>query len=157
MRLKDSMEQLDSIYLIWTKIQLGGLKGYYGSTTRWGILKVTNNQKTKSTRDYSKLQEEQIAKFLGGRVQSNSGGTIFGGGDVHTQSFFIEAKTPTKLQTGFTIKKEWMDKLREQAFEQNKPYSALAFRFDPDDSKDLYVIDARTFLLLTQYIEEENK
>lgn len=99
-----------------------------------------------TTRDYSDKQEQHIAKVTGGKVQSNSGGTKFGGGDVHTDKFFIEAKTPTKEQTSFTIKKEWITKLQEQTFEQGKEEAVLAFRFSPDDKTDMYVLNERQFL-----------
>ena len=109
-----------------------------------------------TTRDYSDMQEKHIAKVTGGKVQSNSGGTKFGGGDVHTDKFFIEAKTPTKEQTSFTIKKEWIDKMREQAYEQGKEESVLAFRFDPNIDTDLYVLSQRQFLEYLKYKEEQN-
>lgn len=104
-------------------------------------------------KDYSVSQENDIARFLGGRVQSNSGGTRFGGGDVQTSQFFIEAKTPTKEQTSFSIKKEWIDKMREQSFEQGKYHCALAFRFDPEGS-DYFVIDSRLMKELVKHLEE---
>ena len=109
-----------------------------------------------TTRDYSDKQEKHIAKVTGGKVQSNSGGTKFGGGDVHTDKFFIEAKTPTKEQTSFTIKKEWIDKMREQAYEQGKEEFVLAFRFSPDDKNDMYVLNERQFLEYLRYKEEQN-
>lgn len=105
------------------------------------------------TRDYSDRQEKYIAKITGGKVQSNSGGTKFGGGDVHTKHFLIEAKTPTKEQTSFTIKKEWMDKMRVQAFEQGKQQSVLAFKFSPLEDKNYYVLDESQFLLFLEYME----
>lgn len=103
-------------------------------------------------KDYSASQERDIARLLGGRVQSNSGGTRFGGGDVHTEQFFIEAKTPTKEQTSFSIKREWMNKLCEQAFEQGKYQYALAFRFAPDGN-DYFVINSRLMKELVKCIE----
>lgn len=108
-----------------------------------------------ATRDYSDKQEKHIAKVTGGRVQSNSGGTKFGGGDVHTDKFFIEAKTPTKEQTSFTIKKDWIIKMREQAYEQGKEESVLAFRFDPNTDNDLYVLSQRQFLEYLRFKEQE--
>lgn len=105
-------------------------------------------------KDYSASQERDIAKLLGGRVQSNSGGTRFGGGDVLTKDFFIEAKTPTKEQTSFSVKKEWIDKMAEQAFEQGKHFNALAFRFSPDGD-DYFVINSRLMKLLVEYFEKE--
>ena len=105
-------------------------------------------------KDYSASQEADIARLLSGKVQSNSGGTRFGGGDVHTEQFFIEAKTPTKEQTSFSIKREWLDKMKEQAFEQGKHHSALAFRFAPDGD-DYFVINSRLMRELVKYLEEE--
>lgn len=107
-----------------------------------------------SGKNCSSNQEKQIAKMVGGKVQSNSGGTRFGGGDVHTTTMFIEAKTPTKNQTSFSVKKDWLDKAKEQAFEQNKQNYALAFRFGPDEP-DFFVIDAKLFRELINYLEGE--
>lgn len=107
-----------------------------------------------SGKNCSNKQEKQIAKMVGGRVQSNSGGTRFGGGDVHTKTVFIEAKTPTVDKNTFSIKKDWLDKAREQAFEQNKTSYALAFRFGPEQP-DFFVIDAKLFRELVNYLEEE--
>lgn len=107
-----------------------------------------------ATRYFSDKQEKHIAKVTGGKVQKNSGGTKFGGGDVHTDKFLIEAKTPTKEQTSFTIKKEWIIKMREQAYEQGKEESVLAFRFDPNIDTDLYVLSQRQFLEYLKYKED---
>lgn len=109
-----------------------------------------------NTRDYSDKQEKHIARVTGGKVQSNSGGTKFGGGDVHTNKFFIEAKTPTKSQTSFTIKKAWITKLQEQTFEQRKEEGVLAFVFSPDDRENFYVLNERQFLQYLKYKEENN-
>lgn len=105
-------------------------------------------------KDYSLCQENEIAHLLNGKVQPNSGGTKFGGGDVHTRTFLIEAKTPTKCQTSFSIKQDWIDKMQEQAFEQGKQHSALAFRFEPD-GEDFFVIDSRTMRSLIDMYEYE--
>lgn len=107
------------------------------------------------TRYFSDKQEKHISKVTGGKVQSNSGGTKFGGGDVHTNKFFIEAKTPTKEQKAFSIKKDWMDKMQEQAFEQGKEESVLAFRFSPNDKEDFYVLNENQFLEYLRYKEEQ--
>lgn len=104
----------------------------------------------KSTRDYSDKQEKHIALATGGKVQSNSGGTRFGGGDVHTDKFLIEAKTPTKQQSSFTIKLDWVYKMMEQQFEQGKEESVLAFRFGPYDTQDFYILNESQFL---EYLE----
>ena len=110
-------------------------------------------KQAKSAKDCSVSQENDIARLLEGKVQSNSGGTRFGGGDVQTEQFFIEAKTPTKEQTSFSIKKEWVDKMQEQAFEQGKYQSALAFRFEPG-GQDYFVIDSKLMKFLVQCCEK---
>ena len=109
-----------------------------------------------TTRDYSDKQEKHIAKVTGGKVQSNSGGTKFGGGDVHTDKFFIEAKTPAIERKSFTIRKDWLEKMKEQAFEQGKEEAVLAFRFNPDIDNDLYILNERQFLEYLKYKEEQN-
>lgn len=106
-----------------------------------------------TTRDYSDMQEKHIAKVTGGKVQSNSGGTKFGGGDVHTAKFFIEAKTPMSDKKSFSIKEDWLYKMREQAFEQGKQNAVLAFRFHPDSLVDWYVLDEQQFLEYLRYKE----
>jgi hypothetical protein len=98
-----------------------------------------------NTRKVSKIQEEQLAKKLGGKVTSNSGGTKFGGGDVLTTDFLIEAKTPMTEQKAISIKKEWLEKAKEQSFEQRKDFWALAFRFDPDVNEDYFVVNEKVF------------
>lgn len=107
----------------------------------------------KSTRDYSTEQEKHIAKVTGGRLTPNSGGTKFGGGDVVTDKFLIEAKTTTKEKTTFGIKREWLKKAREQAFEQGKDKYALAFQFEPNGD-NFYIITERDFCEYTETVGE---
>ena len=107
-----------------------------------------------STRKFSSNQEKQLAYKLGGKVTPNSGGTKFGGGDVLLDDWLIEAKTSMKSQNSFTIKKEWIEKAAEQAFEQNKNNSTLAFRFAPD-GPDYFIIDFRTFKYLIELMSED--
>jgi hypothetical protein len=110
-----------------------------------------------TTRDYSDMQEKHIAKVTGGKVQSNSGGTKFGGGDVHTDKFFIEAKTPAIERKSFTIMKNWLEKMDEQAFEQGKEEAVLAFQFSPEDRENFYILNERQFLDYLRYKESERE
>ena len=68
-----------------------------------------------------------------------SGSTPFLKGDVITQDFLIECKT--KLQEGsqITVKREWIEKAREQAYEMRKPYFMLALSFG--DTSDYYLME----------------
>lgn len=106
------------------------------------------------TRFYSDKQEKAVAKVLKGKQTSNSGATAFSKGDVRTDEFLIECKTCEKEQKSFSIRKEWLDKNREEAFAMNKSYNALAFDFGPS-TKRYYVIDEKLFKQLVTYLEED--
>ena len=108
-----------------------------------------------STRYFSKKQETYIAKKLNGKRIPNSGAPDFLGGDIKTKSFLIEAKTITKVKDSFSIKKAWLIKNKEEAFAMNRPYSALAFNFGPDE-ENYFVISEKLFKELVRYIEGDN-
>ena len=106
----------------------------------------------KPTRFYSNRQEKRVAKATKGKQTANSGATKFSKGDIRTATFLIECKTSVSEKQSFTIKKEWLEKNKEEAFAMNKPYSALAFDFG--DNENHYVIDEKLFKLLLEYIEK---
>lgn len=106
-----------------------------------------------SAKDCSVLQEKQIANFLGGAVTPGSGGTKFGGGDIITDTMLIEAKTVTTEKLSISLKKEWLDKVEEQAFEQGKYMSAVAVRFEPHGT-DYYVVNETVFKSMLRALEE---
>lgn len=105
------------------------------------------------TRFYSRRQENKVAKAVGGKRTANSGATTFSKGDVRTSQFIIECKTCTDIRKSFTLKKEWFDKNKEEAFAMNKDYSAVAFDFG--DGENYYVIDERLFQTLIKHLEGE--
>ena len=84
----------------------------------------------RTTRDVSKAQETRIAKELGARRVANSGATRFDKGDIVLGSkWLIEAKTCMEEKKSFSIKRDWLDKLREEQFACKKDYNALCFDF----------------------------
>ena len=99
------------------------------------------------TRFFSNKQEKQVAKAIGGKQTANSGATPFSKGDVVTDNILIECKTCTHEKKTFSIKKEWLDKNKEEAFAMRKQYSALAFNFGPN-TDNYYVIDEKMFKIL---------
>ena len=109
-----------------------------------------------STRYYSNRQEKQVAKALNGRQTANSGATDFVKGDILTNDFLIECKTTMTPKKSFSIKKEWLDKNRQEMFAMNKSYNALAFNFEPD-GKNYYVIDEKLFKYLKEKLEEDDE
>lgn len=106
------------------------------------------------TRFYSKQQENRIAKSIGGKRVANSGATAFHKGDVTNDLFLIEAKTHTELREQFTIKRDWILKNDEEAFQMGKRYSALALDFG--DGENYFLINQRLFLELLEHLREEN-
>lgn len=99
-------------------------------------------------RKYSNKQEKRIAELLGGNKVPNSGATDFRKGDVSTQDFLIECKTSAKPKKSVSIKKEWLEKNKEESFVMNKQYSILAFDFG--DGEDYVILDILDFLDLLE-------
>ncbi len=97
-----------------------------------------------NTRKFSSRQEQYIAELLDGKQQSNSGATAYNKGDVITDDWLIECKTTTKPKSSFSIKKEWIDKNFVERVEMLKPYSAIAFQFEPNGT-NYFVVDEETF------------
>ena len=107
----------------------------------------------KSTRYYSSRQEKHVAKSLGGKQVANSGAARFVAGDVTTDDWLIECKTKTEPSKSYSIKKDMLEKNKEEAFEMGKSYSALVFDFG--DGKNYYVIDEKTFLQMKEAFDEK--
>ncbi len=103
------------------------------------------------TRWYSNKQEKQVAKVVQGTQVSNSGANDFKKGDVTTDSWLIECKTTTTVKKSFSIKQEWLDKNKEEAFAMNKEYNALAFDFGTGNN--YYIVDERTFIRMKEALE----
>lgn len=107
-----------------------------------------------NTRKFSRVQEERVAKLVGGKVVANSGATAFHKGDVVTNNLLIECKTTTQPKTQVTIKKDWLVKNSQEAFSTRKDYNLLAFDFG--DGNDYFIIDKKLLKLLLEKISEEN-
>lgn len=114
----------------------------------------------KPNRFYSKRQENKVAKITevdNGKREPNSGATLFRKGDVKTDSLLIECKTLTKPQKSHTIKREWLDKIREEAFSRGKQLSALAFDFG-DNGTQFFILQDNDFQnLLSAWLEVNSR
>ena len=111
------------------------------------------------TRYYSSLQEHKVAKMIDGNPVANSGGGKWKKGDVvqYDASMLIECKTTVSDRTTFSIKKEWIDKVRSDAFSNRIENTAIAFSYD-SECKDMYfVIDEKLMRFLVEKLIEENK
>lgn len=104
-----------------------------------------------STRDFSDIQEKRIANSLGGKVQPNSGSLPIASkkGDVRkTESenwkLLIDGKTKMvkNHQSGvrsITVKKDWFDEIKKNAFQGGYNFGILAVSFD--NRKDYYMLE----------------
>lgn len=111
-----------------------------------------DNGDKKPTRYYSSKQENKVAKDVGGKTTANSGATMFDKGDLKTDQFLIECKTKTSNSESISIKKEWLDKLKDESLFMKKKYEALIFNFGPD-SKNYAIIDLELFNILQEYLK----
>lgn len=99
----------------------------------------------KTTREASGKQEKRIAKALGAKRTANSGATKFDKSDLYIGSeWSLEAKTSMEPKKSFSIKKEWLMKLKEEQYACGKLHSALCFDFG-DEKERYYIIDENTF------------
>lgn len=111
-----------------------------------------------ATRVFSNAQEKRVAKVTLGKKQANSGATAFDKGDVVTEDFCIECKTQTTEKVSMSIKKEWITKLKQEAFGIGKSHWAIAFNFGGLGNKEnFFIIGEKEFQDLQEfYRKEEN-
>ena len=111
-----------------------------------------------ATRYASSVQEKRVAGKLNGTVSSNSGAGLFNKGDVVCEdaSLLVECKTCMEPKKSFSIKKEWIEKNKEEAFRLRLDNHVIAFNFDYQDKKDYYVIDDKLMEFLVRKLEEES-
>lgn len=110
-----------------------------------------------STRYASTVQENNVAVCFGGRRTPNSGAGLWKKGDVviADASLLIECKVSMEDKQSFSIKKDWIEKNKEETFENRLDNSAIAFNFGPNQP-NYYVIDEKLMKFLVEKLEEEN-
>ena len=115
-----------------------------------------------STRFFSKQQENSIAKATGGKTVANSGARPYQKGDVSIagdktsnsvsgESWLFEAKTSMTDKQSLAIKKQWLETIKEEAFQAGKMNYALVFSFGPKQP-NYYILTEDKF---KQLFEEE--
>lgn len=120
--------------------------------------RVKEGSKPKPTRYYSSKQEKTVAKAIGGKTTPNSGATPWVKGDIQTsgsESFLLECKTKTTASNSISIKKEWIEKNRQEMVFMGKKHQAIAFNFGPDEENH-YIIDEYLFQFLLEKLNEES-
>ena len=110
-----------------------------------------------STREFSNVQESAVAQALNGKKTSGSGAGRFEKGDVIVPdaNLLVECKTVMSEKASVSIRKQWLEKVQEEAFENRLEYSALAFNFGPGE-QSYYVIDERLMKFLTEMLHSES-
>lgn len=106
-----------------------------------------------NTRKFAKKQEQTLASLLNAKRQANSGATPFAKGDVKTRGILIECKTCVSDKKSFAIKKDWLEKNKEEAFAMGKDYAVLAFNFGPGQ-KNYYILDEKAFLAVKEILDD---
>ena len=116
------------------------------------------NTNTESTRYYSSLQENYVAKLFDGYANSSSGSGNFSKVDVivKSASLLVECKTTLNEKESFSIKREWLTKNKGEAFAMRLDNSCLAFNFAPN-TPNYYVIDEKMMKFLVEKLKEEAK
>lgn len=108
-----------------------------------------------STRYWSNLHEESVCKALGGRKNSNSGAGKFTGGDVTLNcGLLVECKTSLTQKDSFSVKRDWIEKSKQEAFATRKRDNVICFNFGPD-TPNYYVISEKWMKYLCEQLEKE--
>lgn len=108
-----------------------------------------------STRWFSKQQETSVAKTINGKTTPNSGARPYQKGDVSSsgdktgnsiadESWLIECKTSTTPKQSFAIKKQWLETIKEEAFQSGKMNYCLSFSFGPKQ-ENYYILSEQKF------------
>ena len=93
-----------------------------------------------ATRDFSKKQENTVAKYIDGKTTPNSGATGFAKGDILVYDTIVECKTKTKPSETHSIKKEWIETLKKECVSMGYLYWALVLDFGTQELKDQYAL-----------------
>ena len=117
------------------------------------------DKNTNSSRYYTHIQEKYDAKLVGGYQTRNSGAGHWSKSDVLVKdaNMSIECKTSMSEKSSFSIKKDWIDKHKEEAKSNHLYNTAIAISFDPSGKENYFVIDEKLMKFLVEKLEEENE
>lgn len=97
-----------------------------------------------STRFFSKQQEKKVANTINGKTTPNSGARPYLKGDVSSKNWLLECKTTTTAKQSFAIKKQWLETIKEEAFQAGKMNYAVVFSFGPNQ-ENYYILNEQKF------------
>jgi Holliday junction resolvase len=98
--------------------------------------KISKRQELRITRDFNEIKQNAMRSPASGALD------VFKS-DVITDKFRIECKTKEKPSKQIVVKKEWLDKIEQEAFLSNKT-PLLAFSFGT--SQDYIALRIEDFL-----------
>ena len=101
----------------------------------------------------SKRQEVRGARNYKGRRIRGSGSGVMKG-DMDSKYFRIEAKRTDKRQKSITIKQEYLDKIRDQAFEDRK---LPALEIEIGNAKPWVIIRKEEFQNMISYFAQHGE
>ena len=109
-----------------------------------------------STRAYSDEHEKSVCKELGAHQTANSGAGRFQKGDVvqNEASLMIECKCSMSEKKSVSIKKEWIDITKQNAFTNRLSNSCICINFAPN-SPNYYLIDSKLMKMLVEKLSQE--
>lgn len=110
---------------------------------------------TNSTRYYSDMHEKSVCRALDATQQPNSGAGLWRKGDVIQEdaSLLIECKCAMKEKNTVSIREEWVDKNKKEAFFHRLSNTAICINFAPS-GKNYYVIDEKLMQVLCEKLKE---
>ena len=114
------------------------------------------NKNTDSTRYFSDKHEKSVCSAINAQQVSNSGAGKFKKGDCINKeaSLLIECKTVMQPKDSVSIKRAWIDKNKEEAFENRLDNQCIAFNYEPNGD-NFYVINERLMKFLVEKLEED--
>lgn len=112
-----------------------------------------------ATREASAVQEKRVSNKLGGVVTPNSGAGYFKKGDIQISDagLLVECKTCIVPKKSFSIKKEWLEKNKQELFGSGLSNSIIAFNFGYEEKDDYYVIDDKLMKFLVESLKDSLK
>lgn len=115
------------------------------------------NKNLESTRFYSDAHEKSVCKALGAQQTANSGANRFQKGDciVPEASMLIECKCAMEEKKSVSVKREWFQKNKEEAFMNRLDNQCVCINFGPN-TENIYCINEKLMKYLVERLSEED-
>jgi len=114
------------------------------------------NSNKDSTRYYSDAHEKSVCKALGATQQANSGAGHFDKGDVvqRDASMMIECKCTMSPKDSISLKREWFEQNKKEAYAMHLSNTAVCINFEPN-GENIYCINERLMKVLIDALKDK--